>query len=730
LEVGASLQSVPESIIEAVEGVCLPLMPQVLLRFWRLAEEESTPPGELARLIRLDPGLAAHMMTVANSVSQGQGARAASLDRCLEDLGWPLIRTLAGSLAIEGVFPRAADKERLDLTGFWRHSLQVAELSRAIAGRLGRIDTEEAYLAGLLHDIGELLLLDGLGHRYRALLAWSRDEAGLLALERPELGTDHAVVGAWLIDRWRLPSFVADAVLFHHRRPDEIASATRLCQIVWAAHAVADWRSDDAGDTRGGRRFEAGAIESMLGLPADSLIEIRDRAFLRVDQLAAELEIGSAPRATSLPCLSAASLEQPLQAGRADASAEIAASVRDMAMLQPLQRELPGLENEADMRRAVRELGRIFFGFGRFAFLLQREEGGSLSSGDIAGQPELARRLDVPLDPGSSLAASVAESGEARAMFEPGQAARVTLLDSQIARALDREGVFYLPMRGRERVIGVMAVGLSRRQYEASRSRLPWLANFARLVAQGIEARRDMVLREKKLAAELTDHFVHRARRVAHEAGNPLAIINNYLKVAAERMSDDSSLRHELGILKDEIDRVARIVRDLNEASTAPASPGEVDANAVIEGMAALYRDSLLAPYGIELNLDLDRKIPLVFGSRDQLKQILLNLWKNAAEAMSEGGRLSVVTARNSGADGRGEVEIRVADTGPGLPEDVRRRNFRPLDPERRPGHAGMGLSIVAALVKGLDGRISYRSQPGQGTTFVIHLPATSMSEQ
>ncbi|HZV54137.1 MAG TPA: HDOD domain-containing protein [Rhodocyclaceae bacterium] len=727
---GAQLQPVPEPIIDAIESIHLPSMPQVLLRFLRMTEDDRASMEDLAKVVGQDPALSAHVLIAANSAALRRGRELKSLDQCLVALGTRLVRTMAACLAIQSVFARTVGDQSYDLAGFWSHSLQVAELSRGIAAKLDRADFEEAYLAGLLHDVGQLLLLGGMGGRYGALLAWSRDEEALLALERPELGTDHAAVGAWLVDQWKLSSFMADAVLFHHCQPGQITAADPLSQIVWAAHTASAWapgREDAAGR---GHQFEAAAIESMLNLPAGSLADIHRHSFERVAQLASALGVNAAPDATTLPRSSLVPFESSRRPEHRDSQNQIEAAVRDMAIMEPLQHNLFATDSEAEVLQAIRESARILFGLGRLAFLVVRADQSVLSGASVGGQPALLQRLEIPMKAATSLAAAVALGEEPRATFDADRSATISLVDVQIARALGSEGVLYVPMRSRDRLVGVMAYGLSQAQFERSQKRLGWMTSFAHLAAVSVESRREVHARERQIEADLTSRFQQRARHVAHEAGNPLSIITNYLKIVSERLPDESGVRHELDILKEEIDRVALIIRHLSDMSVKAPAVGQVDVNAVIEGMAALYRESLFSSRGITLDLILDELLPIIPGSRDQIKQILLNLWKNAAEAMSAGGRLVISTTNNVRHNGRDHVEIRLADSGPGLPSDVIQNLFQPLDPNRRPGHVGMGLSIVAALVKGLDGQINFQSRAGQGTTFVILLPTSARSDQ
>ena len=702
-------------------------MPQVLLRLLQLTDNESVSLTELAEVIRLDPALSVHVLVAGNQVFERHDGEPRTIEHCVGALGPRMVRTMAESLAIRGVFDRVGGEQRgLDLTGFWSHSLYVAELARAIALQLGREDGEEAYLAGLLHDVGQLLLLGGLNGRYGALLAWSRDEDALLALERPELGTDHAAVGAWLIDQWRLPSFVADAVLFHHCQPTEIVAADTLSRIVWTAHVAAGWPVDAVGAAE--VKFEYEAIEAMLGWTAGSLGDLHRQVVARIAELATGLGIDAATLATTLPHSSRPPFESAGQPGHRAANEQIEAVVRDMAVMAPLRSSLSSLGDETEILQAVREAARILFGLGYPAFLLVREDGTPLSGAGIGGQPPLLASFDVPLATERSLVAKTALGEEARTTFNAGHAADVSLTDVQIRRVLGSAGALYLPMRSGGRPIGVMIFGIGEAQLVRCERQLSWMASFARLAATTLEYLRGARDRERRREADLTSRFEQRARQVAHEAGNPLSIITNYLKIVSDRLPENAGVHHELDILKEEIERVAKIVQRLGDKSPKSQDEGEADVNIIIEGMAALYRESLFTSRGIKLDLILNEELPRIPGGRDQIKQILLNLWKNVSEAVPSGGRLVVSTANGPQQGGRDYIEIRLADTGPGLPAEVIENIFRPLDPARRPGHAGMGLSIVAALVKGLGGQITFQSRAGQGTTFVILLPKSERS--
>lgn len=697
-------------------------MPQVLLRFLSMVEDDRASMKELATLVGQDPALSARFLTVANSPALRRETEIKSLDHCMVALGTRLARTLATCLVIQSVFARTSGNVQYDFAGFWGHSLRVAELARAFAAKMNCIDLDEAYLSGLLHNVGQLLLLGGVGERYGDLLRLRVDEAVRYEVEGSVLGTDHAVVGAWLVDQWKLSSFISDAILFHHKPVEEIIDADVLSRIIWASQIVSS-HNEKIYLAHNDQRPALAAVELLLGLDLIEIETIRGKSFENVALLAAALGVAEAadPKTLPSPFIPFENI-RPI-ANAADPHSQLEAVVRDMALMQSLQQNMSDLCNEAEILLAVRESARILFGLGRIAFLLLQPDKPVLTGANFDGQPMLLQRLEIKLDPGHSLAAAAVFGKKAYSSFDEERPAEVSLVDVQIARALDSEGLLYVPMCTREGHIGVMVYGLSAAQFARIRRHLGWMTNFAHLAAVSLESWREKRDKEQKIEADLTNRFEQQARKVAHEAGNPLGIIKNYLKIVNRKLSDENDVSHELDILGEEIDRVSHILLRLRDMTEASPTTDLLDVNCVIEGMLALYGETLFSSCGITLEKSLDLNLAPVTGDRDSVKQILLNLWKNCAEAVPPGGRFVISTHDNVIQNARPHIEIRLSDSGPGLPADVMQRLFQPLDPGRRPGHSGIGLSIVAALVERLGGQISCKTDAGVGTTFSILLP-------
>jgi HD-like signal output (HDOD) protein/signal transduction histidine kinase len=701
----------------------LPPLPQILLQFLHLAEDDRTTLNDLATLVGQDPSLSARMLTVANSPALCRGSESKNLTQCLVTLGTRLSRTLAACLVVQSVFSPSVDNQQYDLTGFWKHSLLLAETARALAAEIGFADAGDAYLAGLTHDVGQLLLLGGVGKRYGALLTISDDEAELRDAEQRVLQTDHAMIGAWLIDQWKLSSFMADAVLFHHSPPDAVITADTLSQIVWSAHALCSAPiSPESGQSS--RTAELETVNTILGIDHPALSALRQRCSERVVLIAEALGIHES--ATDKPFPSATT---PLTASQAEeqefdpAHLLLEKTVRDMALMTPLQQDLVSVNNEEDLLLAVRESARILFGLGRVAFLLVREESRTLSGANIQGQPALLRQIEIPLDSDQCLAAATLRRREPNSTFSRDLPTPVSLMDVQITRILGGEGLLYVPLACRGREIGVMVYGISAAQSARIQEQLPLITSFAQVAAASMGNWREIRSQEQRIEATVAKRFERTARRAMHEAGNPLSIIRNYLSIIRNKLPDHPDILQEMDILREEIDRVTTIVQGMNTPSQEPPATDSLDVNRLIENMLALYGDVLFTERGIALEKSLDSAMKPIDADRDSLKQILTNLWNNAADAMGAGDCLFIGTHGDVNQNGRPYIEISMSDTGPGMPPDVMEHLFQPLDPARRPNHSGVGLSIVAGLVERLNGRITCQSRKGQGTTFSILLP-------
>jgi PAS domain S-box-containing protein len=219
------------------------------------------------------------------------------------------------------------------------------------------------------------------------------------------------------------------------------------------------------------------------------------------------------------------------------------------------------------------------------------------------------------------------------------------------------------------------------------------------------------------------------AASVAHEINNPLSGVLNYIRLmlrisGGEALSDDQAAKFHryLETAEKEVTRCSRIVSNLlafSRKSSLAFAPVQI--TELMERCIELSRHRL-EMNNIELITDLPENLPLVTGDSGQLQQCMINLLFNALDAMPGGGRLSLSAGKS---DGGREVFMKVKDNGCGIPDQDKTHIFDPFFTTKQEGRGtGLGLSTTYAIIERHGGSIDMQSRVGQGTTFVIRLPA------
>lgn len=216
------------------------------------------------------------------------------------------------------------------------------------------------------------------------------------------------------------------------------------------------------------------------------------------------------------------------------------------------------------------------------------------------------------------------------------------------------------------------------------------------------------------------------AASIAHELNNPLEAIQNSLYVLLERVPQDSPDRTFVEIARKETSRMSRILREMLGFYKPQLEMGTTHVNGLIEEAEALLAKRL-RERGVKLDKRLDQQLPVIRASSDQLKQVILNLLLNAADAMPQGGTVTVSTtvigsARIGLPSGR-SVQLQVRDTGVGISEEHLQRVFEPFFSTKGAKGSGLGLWVSSGIVQAHGGSLQVRSVVGRGTVFTIVLP-------
>jgi two-component system NtrC family sensor kinase len=216
------------------------------------------------------------------------------------------------------------------------------------------------------------------------------------------------------------------------------------------------------------------------------------------------------------------------------------------------------------------------------------------------------------------------------------------------------------------------------------------------------------------------------AASIAHELNNPLEAIQNSLYVLLERVPEGSPDRSFLDIARKETARMSRILREMLGFYKPQLEMGLTHVNALIDEAEALLAKRL-RERGVKLDKRLDPQLPVIRASSDQLKQVVLNLLLNAADAMPQGGTVTVSTTVIGGAkiglpSGR-SVQLQVRDTGVGISEEHLQRVFEPFFSTKGAKGSGLGLWVSSGIVQAHGGSLQVRSVESRGTVFTIVLP-------
>jgi signal transduction histidine kinase len=213
------------------------------------------------------------------------------------------------------------------------------------------------------------------------------------------------------------------------------------------------------------------------------------------------------------------------------------------------------------------------------------------------------------------------------------------------------------------------------------------------------------------------------AARVAHEVNNPLAIIKTAICIMRHQTQESDQTNGHLKTIEEEINRIARILRELLDFSRPSPIEQLVDVNAVIQSLEFLLVHNLQEKQ-IALSVVLDPAGPQVRMSGDHLKQVLFNLVRNAEDAMPDGGHLKIqTTPAETG------IEVSITDSGCGIAPEHIPYLFDPFfSTKTDQGGMGLGLSVIYGLIKNAHGRIIVESEVGKGSTFRVILPAYESS--
>jgi signal transduction histidine kinase len=389
-----------------------------------------------------------------------------------------------------------------------------------------------------------------------------------------------------------------------------------------------------------------------------------------------------------------------------------------------LRQALATAQGQSEALRRTRSLSALLLGLDRQVVFVASAEERALKGVPLGHDPVQVRELHIPLATSRSLLATAARERRPVHAFGAALVEGGAAVDRVVARLLEAQGLLCIPLSSGSGISGVVAAALDAPWDERDADEAATLSVLTMAAADAIAHAAQRSREEERTRAEVTAQFRAMGKRVVHEAGNPLAIVKNYLQVLANKAGQSGQFREELAILNEELDRIARIVQRMGDPFVAEGDgAGALDLNALVREVVTLCNETLFAGRGIEVHQQLDPGLPLLRSEPGAVKQVVLNLMTNAAEAMPQGGRLMLLTSDNVNLDGELFVLLQVTDTGAGVAAEVLQRLFQHGVSTKGEGHEGIGLTVSEGIVRRLGGRILCRSSAGRGTIFGVLLP-------
>lgn len=642
----------------------------------------------LAEIVLQDAALSARVIHAASKGGNVQLDSVEPVTSAIQQLGVPVLTGVALQAAKQIVSHEFSPAALAYVNGLWFSSRIAGQVARCLSPTVGYLHVEEAQLCGLLLNLGLHAQFSRHGDDYVELAVETFGHAELGQREQEQYQTDHLQIAEQLIEPWKLDSFLVDALRFLPNDVAEIENCSQLLKIARLAQQICQQPQKLSKDA-----------EQL----AERLFQFRQSEVNYLFSWAHGLYQSQAPAANS----------EQLFADLKSARGRLIDLIFALADQEGARARLVGSIRPETLVSEARDLYLENSPAGEAIFLLVDHKNDQLSGIVAPGQARLISELKVPLDASLSLVVQSLVTGELVSSFAAKQP--LSVIDQLLLRICGSKGFSCQPFRLEGRLLGAVVLGVDTEQ-ALSHLQCLRLQMFAQVVSESLAQLSSGVQERLSEGGGLL-------RRVSHELGNPLTIIGNYAEVISHLLADGEH-RELPESIKREVRRIDDVLTYYLNLQELPPFPDQnVSLNQLVYEAVDALQESDFQPRQIEIRFDLKHDLEKVSTNGLLVKQVLVNLLKNAAEAVEPGGEISLSTRDNFCSDGGRYAEVVVQDNGSGIDPQVQDKLFRPVVSTKGPGHAGVGLSIVKGMVDDLGGRISYHSCSASGTGFHLQIP-------
>ncbi|MBI1368248.1 MAG: HDOD domain-containing protein [Planctomycetes bacterium] len=734
-----------ELILQQLDA--LPTLPAVATRLLQVTSADDSDAQQVIELVASDQALTAKVLSLCRTAEKGLNESVTTVGRAVLMLGFEAIRNAVLSIKVLEVFAdetgngEAHTASGFSVAAFWRHSLAVAVAAELIAAahpRLKNIPPGEAFVCGLLHDVGKLAIEHLLPKSYQRVIELTEQhQVNIADVERRVIGLDHMTVGKHLAEHWQMPDMIRDAIWLHgspaqalpdlpHRRMIELVALADLLvrrqHIGYSGnHAIGEdlaRRATDAG-------FDPKKVEGVV-----------DRLREELERRAAAMGLGQTPsRKLFLESIMQANavlgrLNTELATHRRTAAGQ--SKVLDAIVHFHARSAGPTRSVQTALTSVVASAVGSF-GEGFYAVLFQPapaqpwlfntySRAGRLVGSEFVQPPvgsgslaELCRQQPVMMHMNVALAwiapqvPDHVEPANVSVLSLPcGWGAAAVLLHDR-PRLADTENEAHCEALRQTWGAAIAAAA----EHQSARRLAEQLADTNR---QLVEAQQT-VLRTQSMA-----QLGEMAAGAAHEMNNPLAVISGRAQLLIQRLPMGSRERQDADVVWHQAERLSDLITSMR-LFAHPPEPKLATVNLADVLEDAVGRMKRRAPAVPAIRVSGLETAPLLFTDREQLAALLSELLVNAAEskpAQSVRVQASVDTLND-------RLILLVKDDGCGMDAATLEHAFDPFFSAKPAGRqVGLGLSRARRMIELLGGTIELTSVVGVGTTARIAIPIRS----
>lgn len=736
-----------ELILRQIDS--LPTLPVIATRLLSLTASEDSHAREVIELVSADPSLTAKVLSLCKAADRGIHEETLTVDRAVVLLGFSAIRNAVLSVKVFEMFPGSTAEQMqqdastspqvFDRVAFWSHSLAVGIMAELIAAAHPHdkdLPPDEAFVCGLLHDVGKLALDYVLPKSFARIVELTElNQNNIAENERKIVGIDHHTAGKRLAQQWRLPHRLQDCIWLHGSNFDTLPRLPhrRLVGLISLADLIA--RRQHVGYS-GNHSFsqDIDQLAQKLGLDPQRVhhatsklheqLELRGKALGLHDTLSQDLYLESIQRANQ----TLGRLNQTLEL-RSKTAANQSRILDAIASFHASA--MPG-QNVEDAMESVIRSARSVFGSGFYAMLYP----GDPYTGDrdawlicqYGENGHMVRSQCVETPPHAPDLTQM----DAHQPMDVNMMSILPWIADYLIDAQDMRDVKLLPMSCGW---GTAAVLLHDRQTMANWKQLAplastWGAAIAgaaqhdgarRLGEQLAEANtaladaQDRLLRQESMA-----RLGEMAAGAAHEMNNPLAVISGRSQLLSMTLDPGTKSQKAAQTIYQEAHRLSDLITALHMFADPPRpEKTQMDIARLLSEAIKQVQATLPRSERLEISLQLKNQLPSAAVDGPQIRQAIIDLLQNAVQANPK----SSVRVVADVATGQ-RIAIQVIDDGDGMDEKTLSHAKDPFFSAKAAGRrVGMGLPRAEQIISGHSGTLEISSVPDKGTTVTVTLP-------